>query len=69
MSNKQAFKLNMPEINLYIIVIGISSIILLYYNLYVGCLFFCILYIWFFTIGELLILDVMNGQSIFKIYL
>ncbi|MCJ0131568.1 phosphoesterase [Clostridioides difficile] len=42
MSNKQAFKLNMPEINLYIIVIGISSIILLYYNLYVGCLFFCI---------------------------
>ena len=42
MSNKQTFKLNMPEINLYIIVIGISSIILLYYNLYVGCLFFCI---------------------------
>ena len=30
MSNKQTFKLNMPEINLYIIVIGISSIILLY---------------------------------------
>ena len=28
MSNKQTFKLNMPEINLYIIVIGISSIIL-----------------------------------------
>ncbi|HBG5344343.1 TPA: DHH family phosphoesterase [Clostridioides difficile] len=42
MSNKQTFKLNMPEINLYIIVIGISSVILLYYNLYVGCLFFCI---------------------------
>ena len=69
MSNKQTFKLNMPEINLYIIVIGISSIILLYYNLYVGCLFFCIFVYMFFTIGELLILDVMNGQSIFKIYL
>lgn len=58
----------MPEINLYIIVIGISSIILLYYNLYVGCLFSVFLYM-VFTIGELLILDVMNGQSIFKIYL
>lgn len=32
----------MLEINLYIIVIGIFSIILFYYNLYVGCLFFCI---------------------------
>ncbi|RDY23450.1 phosphoesterase [Romboutsia maritimum] len=40
MRNKSTFKINMPEINLYIILIGIASIALLFYNLYIGCLFF-----------------------------
>ena len=30
----------MPEINIYILIIGITSLILLFYNLYIGCLFF-----------------------------
>ena len=30
----------MPEINIYIIIIGITSTLLLFYNLYIGCLFF-----------------------------
>lgn len=42
MRNKQTFKINMPEINLYILIIGIASTILLFYNFYVGCLFFFI---------------------------
>ncbi|MBO3444550.1 DHH family phosphoesterase [Clostridium sp. CCUG 7971] len=40
MRNKLTFKMNMPEINLYIVIIGIASTILLFYNVYIGCLFF-----------------------------
>ncbi|WP_455537700.1 DHH family phosphoesterase [Terrisporobacter sp.] len=40
MRNKPNFKINMPEINVYILIIGITSLILLFYNLYVGSLFF-----------------------------
>ncbi|MBN9648777.1 MULTISPECIES: DHH family phosphoesterase [Terrisporobacter] len=40
MRNKPSFKVNMPEINIYILIIGITSLILLFYNLYIGCLFF-----------------------------
>lgn len=40
MRSKPSFKINMPEINIYIIIIGITSTLLLFYNLYVGCLFF-----------------------------
>ncbi len=40
MRNKPNFKINMPEINIYILIIGITSLILLSYNLYIGCLFF-----------------------------
>ena len=40
MRNKPSFKINMPEINAYILIIGIMSLILLFYNLYIGCLFF-----------------------------
>ena len=40
MRNKPSFKINMPEINIYILIIGITSLILLFYNLYIGCLFF-----------------------------
>ena len=40
MRNKPSFKINMPEINVYILIIGITSLILLFYNLYIGCLFF-----------------------------
>ena len=42
MRNKPNFKINMPEINIYILIIGITSLALLFYNLYVGCLFFFI---------------------------
>ena len=35
MFNKSAFKVNMPEINAYIVVIGILSLILMYYNIYI----------------------------------
>ena len=40
MRSKPTFKINMPEINIYIIIIGITSTLLLFYNLYIGCLFF-----------------------------
>lgn len=40
MRNKLTFKMNMPETNLYIIIVGIASIFLLFYNIYIGCLFF-----------------------------
>jgi len=40
MRSKPNFKINLPEINIYIIIIGIASILLLFYNLYIGCLFF-----------------------------
>ena len=40
MRNKPNFKINMPEINIYILIIGIMSLVLLFYNLYIGCLFF-----------------------------
>ncbi|MGN1033810.1 MAG: DHH family phosphoesterase [Intestinibacter sp.] len=40
MKNKPNFKINMPEINAYILIIGIMSIFLLAYNLYLGGLFF-----------------------------
>ena len=40
MRNKPSFKINMPEINIYILIIGITSLILLFYNLYIGFLFF-----------------------------
>lgn len=42
MRNRPSFKINMPEINIYILIIGITSLILLFYNLYIGCLFFFI---------------------------
>ena len=40
MTSKRILKMNMPEVNLYIIIVGIASIFLLYYNFYIGCLFF-----------------------------
>ena len=40
MRSKPSFKINMPEINIYIIIIGVMSALLLFYNLYIGCLFF-----------------------------
>lgn len=40
MRNRPSFKINMPEINIYILIIGITSLILLFYNLYIGSLFF-----------------------------
>ena len=40
MKGKPGFKINIPEINIYILIIGITSLILLFYNLYIGCLFF-----------------------------
>ena len=40
MRNKLTFKMNMPEINLYILLVGMASVTLLFYNLYVGLLFF-----------------------------
>ena len=40
MKNRPNFKINMPEINAYILIIGIMSILLLAYNLYLGGLFF-----------------------------
>ena len=40
MRNKPNFKINMPEINAYILIIGIMSILLLVYNVYLGGLFF-----------------------------
>ncbi|WGX76274.1 hypothetical protein QJS64_02715 [Paraclostridium bifermentans] len=40
MFNKSTFKFNMPEINAYIVVIGILSLILMYYNIYIGALVF-----------------------------
>ena len=42
MKNKPTFKINMPETNLYILIIGIASTVLLFYNFYIGCLFFFI---------------------------
>lgn len=40
MRSKPNFKINMPEINIYIVIIGIASFLLLFYNLYIGFLFF-----------------------------
>lgn len=40
MNKRQTFKKNMPEINIYIIAIGVLSLILLYYNFYIGGLIF-----------------------------
>ena len=40
MTSKQISKMNMPEVNLYIVIVGIASIFLLYYNFYLGGLFF-----------------------------
>ncbi|MGL4796594.1 MAG: DHH family phosphoesterase, partial [Paraclostridium sp.] len=40
MFNKSTFKTNMPEINAYIVVIGILSLILMYYNIYIGIFVF-----------------------------
>ena len=40
MTSKRILKINMPEVNLYIVVVGIASIFLLYYNFYIGILFF-----------------------------
>ena len=62
MRNKPNFKINMPEINAYILIIGIMSILLLAYNLYLGGLFF-----FGFTTGESLILEKRNGINIFRI--
>ncbi len=40
MSNKRKLKINMPETNIYIIIVGIASIFLIAYNTYIGVLFF-----------------------------
>ena len=40
MKDKIAFKLNMPENNTYILIIGILSIVILFHNIYVGIFFF-----------------------------
>lgn len=40
MFDKSTFKFNMPEINVYIVVIGILSLILMYYNIYIGSIVF-----------------------------
>lgn len=40
MRNKLTFKMNMPETNIYILLVGIASVTLLFYNLYIGLLFF-----------------------------
>lgn len=40
MRNKPTFKINMPETNLYILIVGLASTMLLFYNVYIGCLFF-----------------------------
>lgn len=46
MRNKPTFKINIPEANLYILIIGIASMSLLFYNFYLGCLlFFIFLYL------------------------
>ena len=51
MFDKSTFKFNMPEINAYIVVIGILSLILMYFNIYIGTVVF-IIFILFFIIGE-----------------
>lgn len=42
MFDKSTFKFNMPEINAYIVVIGILSLILMYFNIYIGTVVFII---------------------------
>lgn len=42
MFDKSTFKFNMPEINVYIVVIGILSLILMYYNIYIGSIVFIV---------------------------
>lgn len=42
MFNKSTFKTNMPEINAYIVGIGILSLILMYYNIYIGIFVFLV---------------------------
>lgn len=42
MFDKSTFKFNMPEINAYIVVIGILSLILMYFNIYIGTIVFII---------------------------
>ncbi|MEG1410024.1 MAG: DHH family phosphoesterase [Terrisporobacter sp.] len=40
MFDKSTFKINMPEINAYIVVIGILSLMLMYFNIYIGSIVF-----------------------------
>ncbi len=40
MFDKSTFKFNMPEINAYIVVIGILSLIIMYFNIYIGTIVF-----------------------------
>ena len=40
MRNKVTLKINMPEANVYILLVGIASLALLFYNLYIGLIFF-----------------------------
>ncbi|MEG2983923.1 MAG: DHH family phosphoesterase [Peptostreptococcaceae bacterium] len=40
MRSKPTFKINMADNNLYILLIGFASTILIFYNVYIGCLFF-----------------------------
>jgi cyclic-di-AMP phosphodiesterase len=48
MFDKSTFKFNMPEINAYIVVIGILSLVLMYYNIYIGvAVFVAFIYIVF----------------------
>ena len=42
MISKRILKMNMPEDKLYIAILGIASIFLLYYNFYIGILFFIV---------------------------
>ena len=49
MTSKKILKMNMPEVNLYIVTVGIASIFLLYYNSLLD------FYIWLLIIGRQLI--------------
>ena len=45
MSRNNFFKTKFPEVNLYLIILGLSSIILFHYNKYFGSIFFIIYFV------------------------
>ena len=55
MTSKKILKMNMPEVNLYIVTVGIASIFLLYYNFYIEFYSLLDFYIWLLIIGRQLI--------------